>query len=75
MHKLFLLGISLLLTISTLLAQNDKGKKVETQFLQIPGYDISTTDPTTVQWIENYAFFDGNECPPEYWSNHPELYN
>ena len=33
------------------------------------------TDPTTVQWIQNYAFFDGNECPPEYWSNHPELYN
>lgn len=33
------------------------------------------TNPTTVQWIQNYAFFDGNECPPEYWSNHPELYN
>ena len=32
------------------------------------------TDPTTVQWIKNYAFFDGYECPPEYWDNHPELY-
>jgi tungstate transport system substrate-binding protein len=32
------------------------------------------TDPTTVQWIKNYAFFDGYECPPEYWDDHPELY-
>ena len=32
------------------------------------------TDPTVVQWIKNYAFFDGYECSPEYWDDHPELY-
>ncbi|NND77425.1 MAG: leucine-rich repeat domain-containing protein [Flavobacteriales bacterium] len=29
-------------------AQNDKGKKVKTKFLQLPGYDISSIDPSTV---------------------------
>jgi tungstate transport system substrate-binding protein len=32
------------------------------------------TDPTIAQWIRNYAFFEGYECPPEYRDNHPELY-
>jgi tungstate transport system substrate-binding protein len=31
-------------------------------------------DPTIVQWIKNYAFFDGYECPPECWDDCPELY-
>ena len=26
------------------------------------------------EWIREYAFFNGEECPPEYWNNHPELY-
>jgi len=32
------------------------------------------TDPTMVQWIKNYAFFNGYECPPEYRDEHSELY-
>jgi tungstate transport system substrate-binding protein len=32
------------------------------------------SDPELVQWIKNYSFFEGFECPPEYWGNHPELY-
>jgi tungstate transport system substrate-binding protein len=27
-----------------------------------------------VQWIQDYAFFDGSECPPQYRDDHPELY-
>lgn len=32
------------------------------------------TDPTTAQWIRDYAYFEGYECPPQYWDDHPELY-
>ena len=28
-----------------------------------------------VSWIEDYAFFDGSECPPQYRSGYPELYS
>ena len=31
-------------------------------------------DPTIVQWIKEYAFFNGSECPPEYSDGHSELY-
>lgn len=27
------------------------------------------------QWIKNYAFFNGTECPPQYIDGHPELYD
>jgi len=27
-----------------------------------------------VSWIQDYAFFDGSECPPQYRSDYPELY-
>jgi len=27
------------------------------------------------QWIEDYAFFNGTECPQQYRDGHPELYN
>lgn len=33
------------------------------------------TDPTTSQMIEEYAFFNGTECPPEYRIGYPELYD
>ena len=41
-----------------------------------PAVDLlkQNTDPAIAQWIKNYAFFDGYECPPEYQNNHPELY-
>lgn len=28
-----------------------------------------------VQWIKDYAFINGTECPPEYREGHPELYD
>ena len=27
-----------------------------------------------VSWIQDYAFFEGSECPPHYRSGYPELY-
>ena len=53
------------------------GKDVYGQSLFYPAVNLlkKNTDPTIAQWIRNYAFFDGYECPPEYWGNHPELYS
>jgi tungstate transport system substrate-binding protein len=28
-----------------------------------------------VGWIQDYAFFDGSECPPQYRSGYPQLYS
>jgi tungstate transport system substrate-binding protein len=52
------------------------GKDVYGQSLFSPSVDLlkHDTDPNMIQWIKNYAFFDGYECPPEYQDNHPELY-
>jgi hypothetical protein len=36
---------------------------------------VQNTDPTLVQWIEDYAYFNGVECPVEYQDDHPELYS
>ncbi|MGQ9469343.1 MAG: substrate-binding domain-containing protein [Nitrososphaerales archaeon] len=33
------------------------------------------TDPILVSWIKDYAYIDGEECPPEYQDGHPELYS
>ncbi len=54
----------------------DFGKDVYGQSLFYPAVDLlkHNTDPTMVQWIKNYAFFNGYECPPEYRDRHPELY-
>jgi len=32
------------------------------------------TDSTIAQWIREYAFFNGAECPTEYHKGYPELY-
>lgn len=50
------------------------GKDVYGQSLFYPAVNLLKQNTTIVQWIRNYAFFDGYECPPEYWDNHPELY-
>jgi tungstate transport system substrate-binding protein len=52
------------------------GKEAYGQSLFYPAVDLlkHNTDPTMVQWIKNYAFFDGYECSPEYRDKHPELY-
>ena len=51
-------------------------KNLYGQSLFYPAVNLleQNTDQTIVQWIRNYAFFYGYECPPEYWDNHPELY-
>ena len=33
------------------------------------------TDPTLVSWIQEYAYFNGTECPPQYRDAHQELYD
>jgi len=32
------------------------------------------TDPTLVSWIQEYAYFNGTECPQQYRDDHPELF-
>jgi len=32
------------------------------------------TDPTIAQWIRDYAYFDGTECPSQYRVGYSELY-
>lgn len=52
------------------------GKETYGQNLFYPTVNLleENTYSTLVQWIQNYAFFDGSECPPEYRNDHPELY-
>jgi tungstate transport system substrate-binding protein len=54
----------------------DYGKSEYGQSLFHPAVMVlkEYTDPTTAQWIKDYAYFDGYECPPQYWNDHPELY-
>ena len=54
----------------------DYGKNQYQQPLFNPAVTLlkQNTNPTTAQWIKNYAFFNGYECPPQYWNDHPELY-
>lgn len=55
----------------------DYGKDHYGQSLFYPTVELlkENTEPATVQWIKNYAFFDGYECPPQYQNGHPELYS
>ena len=52
------------------------GKETYGQSLFNPAVQLlkQNTDPTVAEWIKNYAFFQGYECPPQYWNDHPELY-
>ena len=54
----------------------DYGMTTYSRSLFFPAVQLLTqnTDPTLTQWIENYAYFNGEECPIEYQDNHPELY-
>lgn len=36
---------------------------------------IKNQTDTFGQWIRQVAFFEGAECPPQYWGGHPELYS
>lgn len=35
---------------------------------------MSEQDPDLIQWVEDYAYFNGTECPTEYRYNSGELY-
>jgi len=52
------------------------GKNEYGQSLFYPAVQLlkENTDPTIAQWIREYAFFNGSECPPEYRKGYPELY-
>lgn len=55
----------------------DYGKETYGQYLFYPAVNLrpGDTELPNLQWIENYAFFDGYECPPSYQNGHPELYS
>ena len=55
----------------------DYGKTTYDRSLFFPAVQllVQNTDPTLTQWIEDYAYFNGNECPAEYQDDHPELYH
>jgi tungstate transport system substrate-binding protein len=52
------------------------GRDIYGQSLFYPAVNVlkQNADSTIAQWIRDYAFLDGYECPPKYWDNHPELY-
>lgn len=39
--------------------------------VEIPAQNMASQD---LQWIKEYAYFNGSECPPQYRDGHPELY-
>jgi len=52
------------------------GQDMYGQSLFYPAVELleEETDQTLVQWIREYAFFNGYECPSEYQDGHAELY-
>ena len=55
---------------------NDYGKGMYERSLFYPAVTLleEEAELPVLQWIRNYAFFDGYECPPQYRSGCPELY-
>ena len=63
---------------------SDEGQQIIEQFGQdeypqrlfYPAVQLlkENTDPTLADWIEEFAFFDGQECPEEYQNEHKEMY-
>jgi tungstate transport system substrate-binding protein len=55
----------------------DYGKTTYDRSLFFPAVQllVQNTDSTLTQWIEDYAYFNGVECPVEYQDDHPELYH
>lgn len=53
------------------------GQDVYPQKLFYPAVQLlkKNTAPTLVNWIKEFAFFNGLECPLEYQDNHKEMYN
>ena len=44
------------------------------QSLFYPAVSLLKENTVLAQWIKEYGFLDGSECPPEYRGGHPELY-
>lgn len=53
------------------------GKGEYGQSLFYPAVELlkENADPTIAQWIREYAFLNGTECPPQYRRGYPELYD
>ncbi len=53
------------------------GKDTYGQSLFHPAVKLlkENTDPEIAEWIREFAFFDGYECPPEYRMDYEDLYN
>jgi tungstate transport system substrate-binding protein len=53
------------------------GKETFGQSLFHPAVTLlrENTDPEIAEWIREFAFFDGYECPPEYRIDYEDLYN
>ena len=64
---------------------SDEGQAIFAEFgteefgapLFAPAVQLLKNDPNSeiAQWIMNYAYINGTECPEAYWDAHPELYN
>ena len=57
-----------------LISEHGKDIYPETLFYPAVGLLRTSSDPILVGWIEDFAYFDGSECPPEYRDGYPELY-
>lgn len=68
--------IKFLLSDKAQLLISEHGKDIYPNTLFYPAVDLlqTSSDPLLVGWIEDFAYFNGFECPPEYWDGYPELY-
>ncbi len=68
--------IKFLLSEQAQLLISEHGKNNYPTTLFYPAVDLlrTSSDPLLVGWIEDFAYFNGFECPPEYWDGYPELY-
>jgi tungstate transport system substrate-binding protein len=57
-----------------IIEQYGKGEYGQSLFYPAVRLLKENTDSTIAQWIREYAFFNGSECPSEYRKGYPELY-
>jgi len=69
--------IDYLILPSTQQLINDFGKETYGQSLFYEAVQqLKTNSPQPIiEWIKDYAFFEGSECPPQYRINYPQLYD
>jgi tungstate transport system substrate-binding protein len=69
--------VQYLITPATQQLINDFGKDTygEPLFYQAVQPLKDNAPQPIVGWIQDYAFFEGSECPPQYRSGYPELYS